>query len=200
MDKLETDRGRRRFLIGTTSVVGGMGVVALATPFVASMLPSARAKAAGAPVEADLSKLEPGMMMTQEWRGQPVWIVHRTPAMMAQLAKNDHFLSDPHSDKSEQPENCKNAARAMAGHQAVLVVVGICTHLGCSPTEKLKAGDDGGMGADWPGGFLCPCHGSKYDLSGRVFKSMPAPLNLRIPPYVYLGDNQLLIGTDKKGG
>ncbi|NDU86409.1 MAG: ubiquinol-cytochrome c reductase iron-sulfur subunit [Ferrovum sp.] len=199
MDKLQTDHGRRRFLIGTTSVIGGVGVAALATPFVLSMFPSARAKAAGAPVEVDISKVEPGMMITQEWRGQPVWIVNRTPAMMAQLAKNAHFLSDPGSDKSEQPEACKNVPRAMKSHENVLVVVGICTHLGCSPTEKLKAGNEGGMGADWPGGFLCPCHGSKYDMSGRVFKSMPAPLNLKVPPYVYLTDTRLMVGTDKKG-
>ncbi|MBW8072532.1 MAG: ubiquinol-cytochrome c reductase iron-sulfur subunit [Ferrovum sp.] len=200
MDKIQADRGRRRLLIGVTSAIGGVGVGALATPFVLSMLPSARAKAAGAPVEADISKVEPGMMITQEWRGQPVWIINRTPAMMAQLAKNTHLLSDPDSHKSEQPEPCKNVARAMPGHDNILVVVGICTHLGCSPTEKLKAGNEGGMGSDWPGGFLCPCHGSKYDLSARVFKDMPAPLNMRIPPYTYLDDQRLLIGTNKKGG
>ncbi len=200
MDKLETDRTRRRLLIGTTSVVGGAGVVAMATPFVLSMFPSARAKAAGAPVEVDISKLEPGMMITQEWRGQPVWVVHRTPAMMEQLTKNAHLLSDPLSDKSDQPENCKNVYRAVPGHEPILVVVGICTHLGCSPTEKMRAGNDGGMGTDWPGGFLCPCHGSKYDLSARVFKGMPAPLNMRVPPHVYLGGNRLLVGADKKGG
>ncbi len=200
MDKIQADRGRRRLLIGVTSAVGSVGMGALATPFVLSMLPSARAKAAGAPVEADISKLEPGMMITQEWRGQPVWIINRTPAMMVQLAKNTHLLSDPESNKSEQPEPCKNMARAMPGHDNILVVVGICTHLGCSPTEKLKAGNEGGMGPDWPGGFLCPCHGSKYDLSARVFKDMPAPLNMRIPPYTYLDDQRLLIGTNKKGG
>ncbi len=200
MDKLQTDQGRRRFLVGATSAVGGAGVVALATPFVLSMFPSARAKAAGAPIEVDISKLESGMMVTQEWRGQPVWIIRRTAAMMAQLAKNGHLLSDPDSDKSEQPESCKNIARAQKGHDEVLVVVGICTHLGCSPTEKMKSGDDGGMGADWPGGFLCPCHGSKYDMSGRVFKSMPAPLNLRVPPYAFLSDVRLLVGAEKKGG
>ncbi|MBW8067642.1 MAG: ubiquinol-cytochrome c reductase iron-sulfur subunit [Ferrovum sp.] len=200
MDKIQADRGRRRLLIGVTSAIGGVGVGALATPFVLSMLPSARAKAAGAPVEADISKLEPGMMVTQEWRGQPVWIINRTPAMMAQLEKNAHLLSDPDSDRSEQPEPCKNVARAMPGHDNILVVLGICTHLGCSPTEKLKAGNEGGMGSDWPGGFLCPCHGSKYDLSARVFKNMPAPLNMRIPPYTYLDDQRLLIGANKKRG
>lgn len=199
MDKQDTGRSRRRFLIGSTSALGGVGVAAMATPFVLSMFPSARAKAAGAPVEADISEIEPGMMITQEWRGQPVWIVNRTAAMVAQLAKNAELLSDPHSDKSEQPEGCKNIARSQKSHENLLVVIGICTHLGCSPTEKMKAGDGGGMGSDWPGGFLCPCHGSKYDLSGRVFKSMPAPLNLRIPPYVFLSDTSLLIGADNKG-
>ncbi|MDE2343894.1 MAG: ubiquinol-cytochrome c reductase iron-sulfur subunit [Betaproteobacteria bacterium] len=199
MSEAQSDPGRRKFLVGATVVVGAAGVAAAATPFVLSMFPSARAKAAGAPVEVDISKVEPGMMITQEWRGQPVWVINRTPEMLAQLAKNADLLRDPNSEDSNQPDYCKNINRATVKHPNLLVVVGICTHLGCSPVDKMKAGDSGGMGSDWPGGFFCPCHGSKYDMSGRVFKSMPAPLNLRIPPYTFITDSRLLIGDDKKG-
>ncbi len=198
MSETLADHGRRKFLVGATTVVGAAGVAAVVTPFILSMLPSARAKAAGAPVEVDVSKVEPGMMMTQEWRGQPVWIVNRTPEMLAQLGKNNALLSDPDSASSEQPEFCKNPNRSSAEHPNLLVTVGICTHLGCSPVDKMKKGEASGMGSDWPGGFFCPCHGSKYDLSGRVFKSMPAPLNLRIPPYTFLSETRLLIGEEKK--
>lgn len=198
MSETLADHGRRKFLVGATTVVGAAGVAAVVTPFILSMLPSARAKAAGAPVEVDVSKVEPGMMMTQEWRGQPVWIVNRTPEMLAQLGKNNALLSDPDSASSEQPEFCKNPNRSSAEHPNLLVTVGICTHLGCSPVDKMKMGEASGMGSDWPGGFFCPCHGSKYDLSGRVFKSMPAPLNLRIPPYTFLSEGRLLIGEEKK--
>ncbi len=198
MSETLADHGRRKFLVGATTAVGAAGVAAVGTPFILSMLPSARAKAAGAPVEVDISKVEPGMMMTQEWRGQPVWIVNRTPEMLAQLLKNNGILSDPDSASSEQPEFCKNPNRASTEHPNLLVTVGICTHLGCSPVDKMKKGEASGMGSDWPGGFFCPCHGSKYDLSGRVFKSMPAPLNLRIPPYTFLSDTRLLIGEEKK--
>lgn len=199
MNEARSDAGRRKFLVGATVAVGVAGVAATSTPFVLSMLPSERAKAAGAPVEVDISKVEPGMMITQEWRGQPVWVINRTPEMLARLAKNADLLRDPTSEDSSQPEYCKNINRATEKHPNLLVAVGICTHLGCSPVDKMKAGDAGGMGNDWPGGFFCPCHGSRYDMSGRVFKSMPAPLNLRIPPYIFVTDTRLQIGEDKKG-
>jgi ubiquinol-cytochrome c reductase iron-sulfur subunit len=165
-----------------------------------SMLPSARAKAAGAPVEIDVSRLEPGMMMTSEWRGQPVWVVSRTPEMIAQLAKNADILRDPNSEASEQPAYCKNMTRSAPEHPAVLVVVGICTHLGCSPQDRMQAGNAAGMGDSWPGGFFCPCHGSKFDLAARVLKGVPAPLNLKIPPHQYLASGRLLVGADKTQG
>lgn len=193
------DMGRRRFLVGATSVAGAAGVALLATPYVFSMLPSARARAAGAPVEVDISGVEPGMMITQEWRGQPIWIVNRTLAMMAQLPKNTPLLADPDSRDSDQPESCRNPDRSMASRPNWLVLVGICTHLGCSPLSKMKMGPDSGMGNDWPGGFFCPCHGSKYDLSGRVFKNVPAPRNLRVPPYVFVSDTKLIVGKENKG-
>ncbi len=193
------DMGRRRFLVGATSVAGAAGVALLATPYVFSMLPSARAKAAGAPVDVDISGVEPGMMVIHEWRGQPIWIVNRTQPMMAQLLKNASLLADPDSRNSEQPESCQNVPRSMVDHPNWLVLVGICTHLGCSPVPKMKMGPDSGLGNDWPGGFFCPCHGSRYDLSGRVFKNMPAPKNLRVPPYVFVSDTKLIVGEEKKG-
>jgi ubiquinol-cytochrome c reductase iron-sulfur subunit len=161
------------------------------------MMPSLRARAAGGPVEVDVSRLEPGMMVSVEWRGKPVWIVNRSKAMLDQLAKNQSFLRDPNSEDSEQPNYCKNPARSIAEHSANLVAVGICTHLGCSPKERLKAGPEEGMGADWPGGFFCPCHGSKFDLAARVFTDVPAPKNLVIPPHQYLTATRLVIGEDK---
>jgi ubiquinol-cytochrome c reductase iron-sulfur subunit len=183
---------KRNFLIAT-SAVGALGCAAVAVPFVTSMTPSERAKAAGAPVEVDISKIEPGTMMTAEWRGQPVWIINRTDEMTAELAKHNDQLSDPACDvTSQQPGYCKNASRSIKPN--VAVVVGICTHLGCSPTEKIKPGGD--MGENWTGGFFCPCHGSKFDLAGRVFKGSPAPINLVVPPHKYLSDNTLLIGVD----
>lgn len=186
------DLDKRNFLIAS-SAVGALGAATVAVPFIKSMTPSERAKAAGAPVEVDISKIEPGTMMTAEWRGQPVWIIHRTDAMTAELAKHNDQLSDPESAvTSQQPDYCKNANRAIKPNLAV--VVGICTHLGCSPTEKLQAGGD--MGVSWTGGFFCPCHGSKFDLAGRVFKGSPAPTNLVVPPHKYLTDNTLLIGVD----
>lgn len=191
------DRGKRRFLVATTSVMGGIAGVAVAVPFVMSMTPSARARAAGAPVEVDISKVEPGMMITVEWRGKPVWIVHRTPEMLASLPKIDSEVADPKSRVDQQPEYCRNEDRSIKPEY--LVLVGICTHLGCSPSQKLTAGADSGLGADWPGGFFCPCHGSKFDLAGRVFKGVPAPINLQVPPYAYLSDTRLIIGSDSKG-
>lgn len=186
------DLEKRNFLIAT-SAVGALGCAAAAVPFVKSMTPSERAKAAGAPVEVDISKIEPGTMMTAEWRGKPVWIINRTNEMTAELSHHNDRLSDPNSDVvSQQPAYCKNANRAIKPNLAV--IVGICTHLGCSPTAKLQANGD--MGENWTGGFFCPCHGSKFDLAGRVFKGSPAPINLVVPPYKYLTDNTLLIGVD----
>lgn len=200
MSESHSDPKRRRFLVGATSAVGVMGVAGAATPFVLSMMPSETARAAGAPVEVDISSLEPGMMITQGWRGQPVWVIKRTPEMMQQLTQNAPQLSDPESRDSAQPEYCKNVARASSEHPEILVVIGICTHLGCSPVGRSKVGNAEGMGDNWPGGFFCPCHGSRYDMSARVFKSQPAPLNMRVPPYTYLSNTRLLIGEDKKAG
>ena len=191
------DRGKRRFLVAATSAVGGVAGVAVAVPFVLSMTPSARARAAGAPVEVDISKVEPGMMITIEWRGKPVWIVHRTPEMLASLQKNDAAVADPKSSAPMQPDYAKNEARSIKPEY--LVLVGICTHLGCSPSQKLAAGLDSGLGSEWPGGFFCPCHGSKFDLAGRVFKGVPAPNNLEVPPYAYLSETRLIVGSDSKG-
>ncbi len=191
------DQGKRRFLVAATSAVGGVAGVAVAVPFVLSMTPSARARAAGAPVEQDISKIEPGMMITIEWRGKPVWIVHRTPEMLASLPKIDSEVVDPKSSVKQQPDYAKNEARSIKPEY--LVLVGICTHLGCSPSQKLAAGLDSGLGSEWPGGFFCPCHGSKFDLAGRVFKGVPAPINLEVPPYAYLSDTRLIIGSDSKG-
>jgi ubiquinol-cytochrome c reductase iron-sulfur subunit len=190
------DRGKRRFLVAATSVMGGVAGVAVAVPFVMSMNPSARARAAGAPVEVDISKVEPGMMITIEWRGKPVWIVHRTPEMLASLPKIDSEMVDPKSVVKQQPDYARNEVRSIKPEY--LVLVGICTHLGCSPSQKLAAGLDSGMGGDWPGGFFCPCHGSKFDLAGRVFKGVPAPINLEVPPYAYLSDTRLIVGSDSK--
>ena len=191
------DRRKRRFLVAATSVMGSVAGVAVAVPFVLSMNPSARARAAGAPVEQDISKIEPGMMITIEWRGKPVWIVHRTPEMLASLPKIDSEMVDPKSSVKQQPDYARNEVRSIKPEY--LVLVGICTHLGCSPSQKLTAGAESGMGTDWPGGFFCPCHGSKFDLAGRVFKGVPAPINLEVPPYAYLSDTRLIIGSDTKG-
>lgn len=191
------DGSKRRLLIAATAGVGAVGAAFVATPFILSMTPSARAKAAGAPVEVDLSKLEPGMMITVEWRGRPVWIIRRTKEMLDSLPKAADKVADPESDQPLQPDYAKNANRSVKPE--ILVVIGICTHLGCSPTAKLAIGPESGLGEDWPGGFLCPCHGSKFDLAGRVFKGMPAPVNLEVPQYQYLSDTRLLIGEDKKG-
>jgi ubiquinol-cytochrome c reductase iron-sulfur subunit len=171
--------------------------VAALVPFVSSLLPSERAKAAGAPVEVDIGKLESGQMMTIEWRGKPVWIINRTNDMLATLPKLDDQVADPKSDKPMQPPYAKNEHRSIK--KEFMVVVGICTHLGCSPSAKFKKGADEGMPGDWMGGFLCPCHGSTFDFAGRVYKAKPAPTNLEVPPHVYLTDTRILIGDDKKG-
>lgn len=191
------DTVRRRFLTGTTAVIGGIGAAVAAIPFVASFQPSAKAKAIGAPIEVDIAKLEPGQRVTHKWRGQPVWIVRRTPEMLAKLeALGSDTLSDPGSEKSEQPTYAKNAWRSQK--EEYLVLVGLCTHLGCSPSFVPNAGADQ-MGADWPGGFFCPCHGSKFDLAGRVYSGVPAPTNMRVPPYRFETDTKLVIGEDAGG-
>ena len=196
VDGQKVDARKRKFLIAATSAVGGVAVAGVAVPLVMSMLPSARAKAAGAPVEVDISKVEPGMLLTVEWRGKPVWIVNRTPEMLEMMAKHDDQLADPMSEMPQQPDYCKNANRSIKPEY--LVAVGICTHLGCSPTYRKDVGA-ADLGGDWPGGFFCPCHGSRFDLAARVYKGVPAPTNLVIPPHQYLSDAKLLIGVDAKG-
>ncbi len=187
---------RRRLLLATSGA-GVVAAAATAVPFVASLTPSARARAAGAPVEADVGKLQPGEMMTIEWRGKPVWVLRRTAEMLAALEGHEDRLADPASRDSLQPDYTINRARAI--NPEYLVVIGICTHLGCSPTERIRPGASSGLGEDWPGGFLCPCHGSIFDLAGRVFKSQPAPTNLEIPPHTWLSATSLLIGDDGSG-
>jgi ubiquinol-cytochrome c reductase iron-sulfur subunit len=196
VDGQKVDTRKRKFLIAASSALGGVAVAGVAVPLVMSMLPSARARAAGAPVEVDISKVEPGMLLTVEWRGKPVWIVNRTPEMVANLAKHQNQLADPNSEMPQQPDYCKNETRSIKPEY--LVAVGICTHLGCSPTFRKDVGA-ADLGADWPGGFFCPCHGSTFDLAARVFKGVPAPTNLVIPPHQYLSDAKLLIGVDAKG-
>jgi ubiquinol-cytochrome c reductase iron-sulfur subunit len=195
IDKKNEMSGRRRFLITATSVAGGVASVAWATPFILSMMPSERAKAAGAPVEVDISKLEPGMLLLVEWRGKVVWILSRTPEMLASLTKLDSKLTDPNSEKDQQPEYAQNLTRSI--RPEILVTTGVCTHLGCSPVfrKEIAPAD---LGPDWLGGFFCPCHGSKFDLAGRVYKNVPAPTNLLVPPHTYLSENVLLIGLDSK--
>lgn len=187
----QVDSSKRRFLTLATGAIGGVAAAGVAVPFVASFFPSERAKAAGAPVEFDISKLEPGQKLNAEWRGKPVWVVSRTKDMLGGLSKVEASLADAKSDGSVQPENCKNPARSI--RPEILVALGVCTHLGCSPTfrPELAPAD---LGADWQGGFYCPCHGSKFDLAGRVYSSNPAPKNLDIPPHKYISDNLLLIG------
>ena len=194
-DKKNEMSGRRRFLITATSVAGGIASVAWATPFIMSMMPSERAKAAGAPVEIDISKLEPGMLLMVEWRGKVVWVLSRTPEMLASLTKLDSKLTDPNSEKDQQPEYAQNLTRSI--RPEILVTTGVCTHLGCSPVfrKEIAPAD---LGPDWLGGFFCPCHGSKFDLAGRVYKNVPAPTNLVIPPHTYLSENVLLIGAESK--
>ena len=188
-----TNSGRRRFLTAATSVVGAVGMGFVLVPFISSMQPSAKARAAGAPVRADISKLEPGQMIRVKWRGKPVWLVRRTEKMLEVLPTLDTTLRDPESLESIQPPYAQNEYRSIKPE--LLVTVGICTHLGCSPTYRPDVGA-ADLGADWEGGFFCPCHGSKFDLAGRVYKGVPAPTNLVIPPHSYLSDTELLIGQD----
>ena len=184
----------RRMLVISTGAVGAAGALAAVSTLFVSMAPSERAKAAGAPVEVDLAKLEPGMLITEEWRGKPVWILHRTNEMLSKLGETAALVSDPDSKLAMQPKYATNIERSIKPEY--LVLVGICTHLGCSPTQKLEAGEASGLGADWSGGFFCPCHGSKFDLAGRVYKGVPAPTNLEVPPHQFLSDSRLLIGDD----
>jgi ubiquinol-cytochrome c reductase iron-sulfur subunit len=191
------DKGRRQLLTAATALTGAAGVAFAAVPFLASWKPSARAKALGAPVEIDISKLEPGAMLKIEWRGKPVLVVRRTPDMIKRIGAHDGVLADPGSENSRQPDYAKNPARAIKPE--FLVLLGVCTHLGCLPQNRFAAGAsaDGVLTADWPGGFFCPCHGSKFDLSGRVYAGVPAPTNLEVPPYSFADDQHILIGLDK---
>ena len=189
----DVDLGRRQLLTTATALTGAVGAVFVATPFLASWKPSARAKALGAPVEIDIAKLEPGAMLKVEWRGKPVWVVRRTPEMLASLKTDTALLADPDSNASVQPAYAKNTGRA--SNEEYLVLLGVCTHLGCSPSAKFTPGDVT-VSADWPGGFYCPCHGSKFDLAGRVFKGVPAPLNLAVPPYTFASPTKIVVGAD----
>jgi ubiquinol-cytochrome c reductase iron-sulfur subunit len=197
-DDAGVNRGRRTLVIAS-ACAGGAAAFATAVPFAASMLPSDRAKALGAPVEDDISQLAPGEKMTVEWQGKPVWIVHRTPEMLEGVKKDDGKVADPRSERKKDeltPAYARNEYRSIKPEY--LVVVGICTHLGCSPQDRFKAGPES-FASDWEGGFYCPCHGSLFDLAGRVYKNKPAPDNLRVPPYTFLSENKILIGEDKKG-
>lgn len=187
------DNKRRRVLVAATSVVGAVGIGYVAVPFIASMNPSARAKAAGAPVEADISKLETGAILRVKWRGKPVWVVNRNKKMLAALPELDPMLVDPSSEGSIQPEYCKNPTRSIKPEY--LVAIGICTHLGCAPTYRPEFAP-ADLGPDWKGGFFCPCHGSRFDLAARVFQGSPAPTNLVIPKHTYVSDTVILIGED----
>ncbi len=198
MSEQTIDNSKRTWIIAS-SCMGAVGAGFVATPFVSSFEPSERARAAGAAVEADIGHLAPGEKMTGEWRGKPVWIVRRTPEQLAALAKNDAELADPRSQRSNfsaTPPELQNDTRALKPEY--LVVIGICTHLGCSPGDKFVPGPQPSLPSDWPGGFLCPCHGSTFDMSGRVFKDKPAPDNLEVPPYQYLSDTRILVGESKK--
>ena len=189
------DKGKRGFLVAATSVVGGVAAGVAAVPFAGSMVPSERTKAAGAPVEAEIGKLAPGELQVVEWRGKPVWIVRRTPEMLDGIKKNNDRVADPKSEVPLQPDYATNEYRSIKAEVAVLE--GVCTNLGCSPQYK-SAEAKGEMGQDWDGGFYCPCHGSKFDFAGRVFKGSPAPVNLRVPPYKFVGDARIVIGDDTK--
>jgi ubiquinol-cytochrome c reductase iron-sulfur subunit len=198
MSEQTMDKSRRKWLIAT-SVVGGAGAAAVALPLVSTFAPSEKAKAAGASVEIDIAGMQPGEMRTVEWRGKPVWIVRRTPEMLASLATVEGDLADPKSARNPKdltPEYAQNQHRSIKPEY--LVAVGICSHLGCSPITKFETGSQPSLPDNWTGGFLCPCHGSTFDLAGRVFKNKPAPDNLEVPPHMYVSDTMLIIGEDKK--
>jgi len=189
------DTSKRQFLTSALSVVGAVGAGYLAVPFLSQMQPSAKAMAAGAPVEVDLSKMEPGQLIRVAWRGKPVWILNRTPEVLQTLGTLDSKLADPMSNESLQPEYAKNELRAIKPE--IFVAIGLCTHLGCSPTFRPEIAPSD-LGSDWKGGFFCPCHGSWFDLAGRVFRGVPAPTNLEIPPYRYVNDNFIIVGEDSE--
>jgi ubiquinol-cytochrome c reductase iron-sulfur subunit len=192
------DKSRRNWIIAT-SVAGGVGGAAVVLPLVNTFAPSERAKAAGAPVEMDIAGMQPGELRTVEWRGKPVWVVRRTPEMIESLKKTDAEVADPKSERNQDaltPEYARNQYRSIKPEY--LVAVGICSHLGCSPTAKFQTGAQPSLPDNWEGGFLCPCHGSTFDLAGRVFKNKPAPDNLEVPPHMYVSDTKLIIGEDKK--
>jgi len=197
MSNSTVDASKRTWLIAS-SCAGAVGAGFVAVPFVSSFQPSERAKAAGAPVEVDISALQPGQKMTVEWRGKPVWILRRTPEQIADLKKTDSEVADPNSDRKAYPipSYAKNEGRSIKPEY--FVCVGICTHLGCSPSDRFTPGPQASLPDNWEGGFLCPCHGSTFDLAGRVYKNKPAPDNLEVPPHMYLSDTRLLIGEDKK--
>jgi ubiquinol-cytochrome c reductase iron-sulfur subunit len=197
MSEASVDNSRRNWLI-TSCAMGGAGAAAVAVPFVSSFSPSERAKAAGASIEVDISAIPAGQKITVEWRGKPVWIMKRTPEQLASLSKTDPDLADPKSERTAYPtpEYAKNQHRSIKPE--LFVGIGICTHLGCSPGEKLTPGAQPSLPDNWQGGFLCACHGSTFDVAGRVFKNKPAPDNLEVPPHMYLSDTMLLIGEDKK--
>ncbi|WP_370681136.1 ubiquinol-cytochrome c reductase iron-sulfur subunit [Comamonas sp. GB3 AK4-5] len=198
MSETPVDSSKRTWII-TSACAGAVGGVAAAVPFVSTFQPSEKAKAAGAAVEVDISALNPGEKLTVEWRGKPVWIIRRTPEQLKDLPELDTQLADPQSLRKPDeftPVYARNEVRSIKPE--VLVVVGICTHLGCSPSDKFVAGPQPSLPADWKGGFLCPCHGSTFDMAGRVFKNKPAPDNLEVPPHMYLSETKLLIGEDKK--
>ncbi len=193
MSEDTVDTSRRRFLTAATTVLGGIGAAYVVAPFIGSWFPSAKAQALGAPVKIDISKLEAGALLTVEWRGQPVWVLNRTKAMLDKLPQLDKLLRDPESEQVQQPAYAKNEYRSIKPEY--LVLIGLCTHLGCVPMYRP---DIGSVEPSWPGGFFCPCHGSKFDLAGRVFKGVPAPLNLIVPPYRYESNTILLVGVDEK--
>jgi ubiquinol-cytochrome c reductase iron-sulfur subunit len=190
----DVDLSRRKFLTRATVATGAVGAVFVAVPFIESWLPSERARALGAPTELDISKIDPGQMTITTWRKQPIYVVRRTPDMVARLKGHDNELKDPNSDKSDQPPYAKNIMRSRSAEY--LVLIGTCTHLGCLPKQRFAAGE---LYPSWPGGFFCPCHGSRFDLAGRVFDGSPASVNLRVPPYSYPNERTLLVGADEKG-
>ncbi len=195
MNQEGVDTSKRQFLTSALSVVGAVGAGYLAVPFLSQMQPSAKAMAAGAPVEVDLSKMEPGQLIRAAWRGKPVWVLNRTPEVISTLSTLDSKLADPMSNESLQPEYSKNSLRSIKPE--IFVAVGLCTHLGCSPTFRPEIAPSD-LGSDWKGGFFCPCHGSWFDLAGRVFRGVPAPTNLEVPPYKYVSDTLIIIGEDNE--
>lgn len=196
MNQEGADKSRRRFLTAATSVVGGVGAAFLAVPFISYWRPSARAQAAGAPVEVDITGLEPGQLINVKWRGNPVWLFRRTEQNLADLETVDQFLRDPDSSQPQQPEYAQNKHRSI--RPEIMVLVGICTHLGCSPLFRPEE-RPAALERDWVGGFFCPCHGSYFDLAGRVYQGVPAPRNLEVPPYHFVNDDTVLVGEDEEG-